>query len=134
MTTDPFQMEDPSIPEDQLPPPPVAALPAPPGAAARDQRFKRVKGSDAMRLANIEDFLEALDKDFAIVYESWQNSERAKLYSSELIEYRCLGLLPNHQVCGNVIRAKRPEARSYEERIICPNHGGDPTPLEPIGL
>jgi hypothetical protein len=116
----------------ELPPPIVEQY-------QRSERFTPAKGSDAVRLGAIEDFLVAASTDLSILWAAYQNQERTRAFASEQIEYRCLGLKSTGGVCGEVIRAKRPEARSYAERIVCPHrdewHGGEEGgPFEPIGL
>ena len=119
--------------DDDLPPEPaedepITVEPATTGEAASDDRSPKSYG----------EFIAAFWPEWKLMRAMMKNLERERNLPEERWTYRCLGEVPDGaggvKVCGALMQAKRPEYRSYDERLICPNeaHRGELTPMEPI--
>ena len=136
------------------PPPPSAIQPEPPPAAYappsipeerefRDFsdgrpnfRFVAGEGTVGDQVKAIGAYLQRTAPYFELLYLAYENIQRENQKSTELWTYVCQG--DDHTKeggkCLMQMKAKRPEFRTYAERLICPNpiHGGQLTPMEPI--
>lgn len=122
-------------------PPPAAYTPPiePPeinGGFRPNFKFVAGEGTQGQQLAAIGAYLERTAPYFELLYLAYENIQRERAKATELWTYRCLGddhTKPGGK-CGMLMKAKRPEHRTYAERLICPNpiHGGELTPMEPV--
>ncbi|MFI4977533.1 MAG: hypothetical protein ACHQC8_02475 [Solirubrobacterales bacterium] len=103
---------------------------------APDFKFTAGEGTVGEQVRAIGAYLERLAPYFQLLYLAYENIQRENQKATELWTYVCKGPDRNKEggICGMQMRAKRPEFRTYAERLICPNpvHAGELTPMEPI--
>lgn len=99
-------------------------------------KFIAGEGTTGEQVKAIGSYLQRIAPYFELLYLAYENIQRENQKSTELWTYVCQG--DDHTKeggkCLMQMKAKRPEFRTYAERLICPNpiHGGQLTPMEPI--